>query len=100
MSILNVCTLKPKTIMRIYLLFIIVVVSLGGFLFGFDMAVVSGIIPLIKTDFALSASQEGLFVSSALIGCIVGVAFAGKLSDRSGRKSLLIAAAALFFLLA
>lgn len=96
--ILDICTLKPKRIMRIYLLFIIVVVSLGGFLFGFDMAVVSGIIPLIKTDFALSASQEGLFVSSALIGCIVGVAFAGKLSDRYGRKSLLIAAAALFFL--
>lgn len=96
--IYDICAFKPKEIMRAYLLFIIIVVSLGGFLFGFDMAVVSGIIPLIKTDFLLSASQEGLFVSSALIGCIVGVAFAGKLSDRYGRKSLLIAAAALFFL--
>ncbi|WP_166670651.1 sugar porter family MFS transporter [Olivibacter sp. XZL3] len=84
--------------MKAYLLFIIIVVSLGGFLFGFDMAVVSGIIPLVKEDFALTAFQEGLFVSSALIGCIIGVAFAGKLSDRYGRKSLLIAAAALFFL--
>lgn len=77
---------------------IIAIVSLGGLLFGFDMAVVSGIIPLVKSDFGLSPLQEGLFVSSALIGCILGVAFAGKLSDKYGRKLLLIAAAALFFI--
>jgi len=77
---------------------IILIVSLGGLLFGFDMAVVSGVIPLVKKYFDLSPLQEGLFVSSALIGCITGVILAGKWSDRWGRKSLLIIAG-IFFLL-
>lgn len=90
--------LSSHKIMNASFKLIIAIVSLGGLLFGFDMAVVSGIIPLVKSDFGLSPLQEGLFVSSALIGCILGVAFAGKLSDKYGRKLLLIAAAALFFL--
>jgi SP family arabinose:H+ symporter-like MFS transporter len=77
-----------------------VVASLGGFLFGFDMAVVSGILPFVKQQFALSAFQEGWFVSSALAGCIVGVIISGNLSDRLGRKKLLYMAALLFLLAA
>lgn len=77
-----------------------VVASLGGFLFGFDMAVVSGILPFVRQQFALSAVQEGWFVSSALAGCIVGVIIAGNLSDRLGRKKLLYLAALLFLLAA
>lgn len=73
-----------------------VVASLGGFLFGFDMAVVSGILPFVRTQYALSAFQEGWFVSSALAGCILGVIFAGNLGDRLGRKKLLYMAALLF----
>ena len=82
----------------IYLVVITLVASLGGFLFGFDMAVISGVLPLLKKQFDLSAVQEGWFVSSALVGCIVGVTFSGELSDRLGRKKPLLLAAMLFLL--
>ena len=78
--------------------FITLIAALGGFLFGFDMAVVSGIIEPLKQEFGLSSSQEGLFVSSALLGCIAGVAFSGYLSDKIGRKKVLFVAAILFLL--
>ncbi|MEO6916730.1 MAG: sugar porter family MFS transporter [Chitinophagaceae bacterium] len=81
---------------RISLLLITLVASLGGFLFGFDMAVISGVLPLVQKQFSLSAAQEGWFVSSALVGCIIGVAFSGELSDRLGRKKPLILTAVLF----
>jgi SP family arabinose:H+ symporter-like MFS transporter len=76
------------------------VASLGGFLFGFDMAVVSGILPFVQQQFELSPSQVGWFVSSALVGCIAGVVFAGDISDRLGRKKLLFFSAILFVLAA
>lgn len=76
---------------------IIATVSLGGFLFGFDMAVISGTIPLIRDSFQLTPVQEGFFVSSALVGCIIGVLFAGAWSNRFGRKPTLLIAAVLFF---
>ena len=79
-----------------YLSLIIFVASLGGFLFGFDMAVISGVLPLVQKQFALTAAQEGWFVSSALVGCIIGVAFSGELSDRYGRRKLLFLSALLF----
>jgi SP family arabinose:H+ symporter-like MFS transporter len=83
---------------RISLLTITMVASLGGFLFGFDMAVISGVLPLVQKQFTLSAAQEGWFVSSALVGCIIGVAFSGELSDRLGRKKPLILTAILFII--
>jgi MFS transporter, SP family, arabinose:H+ symporter len=83
---------------RISLLTITLVASLGGFMFGFDMAVVSGVLPLVQKQFALTAAQEGWFVSSALVGCIIGVAISGELSDRLGRKKPLIITAMLFVL--
>ncbi|MBO9204910.1 MULTISPECIES: sugar porter family MFS transporter [Niastella] len=82
----------------VYLFLITGVVSLGGFLFGFDMAVVSGVLPLLKTQFSLSPAMEGWFVSAALVGCIIGVAISGELSDRLGRKNPLMLAALLFLL--
>ncbi|KAG4069342.1 hypothetical protein HA402_012195 [Bradysia odoriphaga] len=82
------------------LLFTTLVASLGGFLFGFDMAVVSGILPFVEHQFGLSPSRLGWFVSSALAGCIVGVVFAGDISDRLGRKKLMLFSAGLFVLTA
>lgn len=72
------------------------VASLGGFLFGYDTAVISGTISLVKAKFALDAVAEGWFVSSALVGCIIGVSIAGYLSDRFGRKPVIGLSALLF----
>jgi sugar porter (SP) family MFS transporter len=70
--------------------------TIGGFLFGFDTAVISGTISFVKRQFSLSTIEEGWFVSSALVGCIIGVSFAGSLSDRLGRKKVLILSSLLF----
>src|SRR5690606_12795580 len=87
---------RPKT--HSILLFACAVAALGGFLFGFDMAVVSGILPLVTEQFGLSAFQQGWFVSSALVGCIAGVAASGELGDRLGRRPAMRLAAVLFLL--
>jgi len=79
-----------------YLYLVCLVAALGGFLFGFDTAVISGTVSLVKHDFGLDAVNEGWFVSCALLGCIIGVACSGKLSDKYGRKIILILSAVLF----
>ncbi|GAB3570643.1 sugar porter family MFS transporter [Spirosoma luteolum] len=79
-----------------YLYLVCLVAALGGFLFGFDTAVISGTVGLVKSDFALDAVQEGWFVSCALLGCIGGVSVSGKLSDAYGRKRIQILSAVLF----
>ena len=83
---------------KIYLGLITLVASLGGLLFGFDMAVISGVLPFVEKQFSLTPLQEGWFVSSALVGCIIGVSFSGDLSDRLGRKKLLFLSAFLFLI--
>ena len=81
---------------RKYLLGLAVIASLGGFLFGYDTAVISGTIGFVKAKFGLDAVMEGWYVSSALLGCIGGVAVAGYLSDAFGRKRILLFSALLF----
>lgn len=82
----------------LYLILITLIAAAGGFLFGFDMAVISGAITFVQAQFDLTAAQEGWFVSSALVGCVLGVVVSGELSDRTGRKPALISAAALFMI--
>lgn len=83
---------------RSYLLLITVISATGGFLFGFDMAVISGMLTFLQDQFSLTAAQEGWFVSSALVGCILGVASSGEVTDRLGRRFTMIVAAGLFFI--
>ncbi|MBK9018120.1 MAG: sugar porter family MFS transporter [Saprospiraceae bacterium] len=72
------------------------VAALGGLLFGYDTAVISGAIGFLKIKFQLSAAMTGWAASSAIIGCIFGAMFAGWASDRFGRKKVLILTAILF----
>jgi SP family arabinose:H+ symporter-like MFS transporter len=89
---------SPKSHDKRFLFLASFVASLGGFLFGFDTAVISGTISLVTQDFSLNAVSEGWFVSCALLGCIVGVSVSGKLSDNYGRKIVMIISALLFLL--
>lgn len=72
------------------------VTSIGGFLFGYDTAVISGAIGFIQKHFNLTVFQEGWAGASAIVGCIPGAMFAGFLSDRFGRKKVLLLCALLY----
>ena len=79
-----------------YMLFLSVVAALGGFLFGYDTAVISGTTSQVAQIFHLDTLQQGWYVGCALIGSIAGVLFSGILSDRLGRKLTMILAAIMF----
>ncbi|MBN2088794.1 sugar porter family MFS transporter [candidate division KSB1 bacterium] len=81
-----------------YVWLVTLVAALGGLLFGYDTAVISGAIGFLKTKFALDATWEGWTAASALLGCVLGVVIAGPLSDRFGRKKVLILSAILFLI--
>jgi SP family arabinose:H+ symporter-like MFS transporter len=72
------------------------VAALGGFLFGYDTAVIAGAVGSLREQFALTAAQEGWVGASAIYGCLPGALFAGFLSDRFGRKRLLLLCAAFY----
>jgi MFS transporter, SP family, sugar:H+ symporter len=74
------------------------VAALGGFLFGFDTAVINGAVLAIRETFGMGAGLTGFVVASALLGCAVGAWLAGKLADRIGRIRVMLVAAVLFFL--
>jgi SP family arabinose:H+ symporter-like MFS transporter len=74
------------------------VAALGGLLFGFDTAVISGAEGPVAKQFHLSGLMEGWIVSSALVGCLIGATIAGFLADRFGRKKVMLLAAVLFVL--
>jgi SP family arabinose:H+ symporter-like MFS transporter len=81
-----------------FLMLAAVVAALGGLLFGFDTAVISGTIPFIQPYFNLDDVSLGWTVSSLLAGCILGVVSAGKPGDVFGRKKTLMFAAAFFLI--
>lgn len=70
--------------------------ALGGFLFGYDSAVINGAASAIQSTFGLSPLELGFVVSIALIGSAVGAWFAGSLAERFGRRRVMLIAAALF----
>lgn len=81
-----------------YLITIALVSAMGGLLFGYDWVVIGGAKPFYEQYFGIadSPTMQGLAMTTALLGCCIGAVFAGKLSDKYGRKPLLIMAAAMF----
>lgn len=79
-----------------YVVFLSIIGAIGGFLFGYDVAVISGTIEQVTEQFALDTVSVGWYVGCALVGSIIGVAFAGKIADVLGRKWTMLLAATLF----
>lgn len=81
-----------------YVVFLSVVAALGGFLFGYDAAVISGTIEQVTALYHLDAISQGWYVGCALVGSVLGVAVAGVFSDYFGRKKAMVVSAVLFSL--
>ena len=79
-----------------FLIVICLVAATGGLLFGFDTAVISGTVGLFTAEFGLGPTHIGWVASCALVGCMLGAAGAGALSDRFGRKRVLLLSAVFF----
>lgn len=86
---------QPKTS---YVLILAIIAALGGFLFGFDTAVINGAVVALGNDFRANSFEIGLAVSSALLGSAVGAFFAGQIADRYGRVKTMIVAAVFFLI--
>ncbi len=81
----------------IYVWLLALVAALGGLLFGYDTAVISGAIGFLRIHFDLDAAMMGWAAACALLGCAMGAGAAGMLSDRLGRKNVLVLSAIAFF---
>ena len=81
-----------------FIYFICLVSAMGGLLFGYDWVVIGGAKPFYELFFGISDSpvMQGIAMSTALVGCLIGAMVAGAMADKYGRKPLLIGAAVLF----
>lgn len=88
-----------ETINRKFVYFICLVSAMGGLLFGYDWVVIGGAKPFYELYYQIDASpsQQGLAMTIALIGCLIGAMLCGTLADRIGRKKLLVMSALIFF---
>jgi sugar porter (SP) family MFS transporter len=81
-----------------YVIFLTIVAALGGFLFGYDTAVISGTIEQVTLQYQLNSLQQGWYVGCALVGSMAGVLMAGYCGERFGRKISLFFSGTLFLL--
>jgi SP family arabinose:H+ symporter-like MFS transporter len=79
-----------------YVIAVSLVAAIGGLIFGFDTAIVAGATRYMKEQFSLNSLQEGWAVAVVLIGCMFGAGLAGPISDRIGRRRLMLVSAVLF----
>lgn len=87
---------KEENVNIRYVVFLAIVAAIGGFLYGYDTAVISGTIGMVKEQFHLGTLELGWYVGCALVGSIVGVSVAGIAGDYAGRKNTMIFSALLF----
>ena len=87
---------KPNSYNASYILVLSFISALGGYLFGFDFAVISGALPFLKDKFNLTEYWEGFATGSLALGAMIGCVAAGKIADKKGRKPGLLIAASIF----
>jgi len=87
---------NTPTVRMGYVVFLSVVAAIGGILFGYDTAVISGTTDIVAGQFSLDELAKGWYVGCALIGSIIGVLVAGMLSDFLGRKKTMLISALMF----
>jgi MFS transporter, SP family, xylose:H+ symportor len=81
-----------------YVLAISFISAMGGYLFGFDFAVISGALPFLKEQFGFNEYWDGFATASLALGCVIGCLVAGTVSNKYGRKPGLLVAALIFFI--
>ena len=87
---------KPKSEVNGFVYVAVGVAAIGGLLFGYDTGVISGAILFIKNQFSLLATMEEIVVSSVLVGAVIGAVIGGVLTDRFGRRKMIILAGIIF----
>ena len=80
----------------IYVIFLAVVAAISGFLFGFDTAVINGVLLFLRRQFSLNNIETEVAASALLLGCLLGAAGASLIGDRIGRRKSLLISAVLF----
>ena len=86
-----------NTSYRYWMIYVIAIVAaMGGLLFGFDTGVISGAIPFFQKDFGIDDSMVEVVTSSGLLGAILGALCCGKLTDRIGRRKVILTSAVIF----
>jgi SP family xylose:H+ symportor-like MFS transporter len=87
---------QTKPFNSVYIIGISFISALGGYLFGFDFAVISGALPFLRKEFLLDPLWEGFLTGSLALGCIAGCLIAGNIAEKYGRRPGLMVAAFIF----